>query len=290
MAFEHTIRNAILNRSKDRSVRMDTLLERKRLSVLRGRRKGKPDTGPLVVVFNSRASVQPERAKMEFKYQVLRQTNRMLQVFDHDDSWYNLDQYYDRMIEVIQREMERTGVDSIITFGSSMGAYAAMSVAADVPVSFALAMAPRFSPNPDIVADNRREEHLRELSPAFVHDTAEAGLQKVKQAVILHGRYGNDRFHIRHFPRRPEIDHWIIPTYDHLVAAFLKRDEMLTDVTDAALAQDRNAIAQILKQKNAIRATSLRYRAMMLPRRLKDYRRGYDTMIGRLPNGAPLTT
>ncbi|NCO86716.1 MAG: hypothetical protein GW886_08820 [Rhodobacterales bacterium] len=217
------------------------------LAVLRGVPAAGAVAGPLAVVFCSAGRQVRAAAAPEFAGSLRAAGRRALFVFDPAMTWYADPAVVARIVATIRDEMQAVGAMQVDTIGFSMGAYGAMAFGAHLPVRFALAIAPRFTPDPAILRDARAVPHLAGLSGRFAMPTLAEGMARVQAGAIIHGTLGPDRPHLPLFPRLAAVDHWLMPGVGHEVPHQLKRLDLLRPVLHAALGADRAALARLLR-------------------------------------------
>lgn len=218
------------------------VFDAKGLRVLRGTPSG-PARGPLLVVFNSllRRGVGPEFIGLAAK-----SGRPALFVLDHHSTWYASQERVTLVSRQVRAEMDRLGATDIDTLGFSMGAYAALAYGAVLPVRHAVALSPRYSPDPAIVKDPRDRAVLRKLSGNFALPTVVDGMAKAQGGLILHGMRGPDHVQYRHMRAPRQFDHWLMPLADHFVARWLRNRSLLEPIVLAALEGDRDTPSRLL--------------------------------------------
>lgn len=244
--------------------RPELVISDDRLSILRAMPVTR-EPGPPVVVFNS---IGKPGTPPEFAASVARLRRPVLFVMDHKATWYSAPETADRVSDAIVNALADWGGTAVDTLGFSMGGYAAIAYAERVPVRNAVALAPRFSPDPAIVADPRGHESLRRLSGKLAFATLAAGLQRLDGGLILHGMRGPDLCQFRHIHAPQRVDHWLLPQCDHHVAIWLRRRGHLPSLLHSALQGERAETARRLAALGALRHRSLRARLMLHPVRL----------------------
>jgi hypothetical protein len=233
--------------------RLETGLES--LSVHRLRRTASPPrsaSGPLVVCFSS-AGNPVRRSRVEFGDLVASTGRPALFICDLETKFFSAPGLADRIAEMVRAEMLRTRSERAVTLGFSRGGFGAIAFAERFPVQLAIALAPRWSPDPDIVPDPRTTDTQWPLP----FSTLAAGLAAVPQAFVLHGMIGPDRRQLRHFPRRPGLEHWLLPHADHVVSTELRRLGLFAPVVQAALSEDISRAGALLRAAGALRAQSV---------------------------------
>ena len=151
------------------------------------------------------------------------------------------------------------------TLGFSMGAYPAIAFAERVPVRHAVALSPRFSPDPAIVPDPRDRPGIARLSGKLALPTLAPGLARLQGGIILHGMRGPDLRQFRHIHAPTQVDHWLLPHAGHFVVEWLRRHDRMEAVILAGLQGDRAASTRLLTDLGALRHRSLRARLILHP-------------------------
>lgn len=202
-----------------------------------------------VVVFNS-VSVPADQP--EFFAATSTLGRPVLFLTDVNRTWFASRETARRTIDLIRAELDRCEADSFDTIGFSKGGYAALAVAADLPVRRALSFAPRFTVDPGIVFDPRRRPSIESLSGKFHHPTVATGLARIQGGLILHGAWG---FDLRHVVRMPpsNAQHWLIRTRGHFVTTRLRNRNLMHPLVRAVLADNRPEIETLLLRAGAVR-------------------------------------
>lgn len=218
-----------------------------------------PSPGPLVISFSSARNLIRQN-RIEFGGLAVSTGRPTLFICDHETKFYSSPGLADRIAEMVRAEMQRTGSDSTITLGFSRGGFGAIAFAERFPVQLAIALAPRWSPDPDIVPDPRLNDSYR----PFPFSTLAAGLSAIPQVLVIHGMFGPDRRHLRSFPSRPGLEHWVLPQADHFVPAEMKRLGLFGPVLKAGLSGNLAQAADLLRTAGALPARSLAARLRLL--------------------------
>ena len=215
--------------------------------------RGRPDpatvmpvAGPLVVVFCSFDS------SLEFAGHVARSGRNALFVRDNKRTWFALPADVKTIVSAVQKELKSLGSKRVDTIGFSMGAYAALAYGKVIPIRNALALAPRFSPDQDIVPDRRARRNLDRCSDRLALRSVAPGLNGIGWATVVHGSLGPDRAHLPHFPRRKNVDHHIIPGCYHLVLQWLSDRSLLDGLAGDVLTDDRRAAQRHMRAAGTV--------------------------------------
>ena len=111
------------------------------------------------------------------------------------------------------------GYRRVVTYGASMGGYAALRFSRDLGAATALALSPQYSRDPNKVpferrwAAHRREPWLPELSGSLPHD--------VSAVIVYDPMVAADRVHVDHIAREMTVHRLPLPHAGHGSAAFL---------------------------------------------------------------------
>ncbi|MBX3476923.1 MAG: hypothetical protein KF910_04910 [Brevundimonas sp.] len=143
-------------------------------------------------------------------------------VLGRGDDWY---QYPDILAAMAAVRAQVAGARRVVTYGSSMGAYAALRLADAAGADGALALSPQFSVDPAKVpfearwaADGRRLDFRPEI---------EARIACKARALIVYDAAGADRRHIDLIAREIDADRVGLRHIDHPAAVFLQESGLL---------------------------------------------------------------
>jgi pimeloyl-ACP methyl ester carboxylesterase len=223
-------------------------------------RPAQREPGPLVVTFAS-GGTRVRRDERVENFATLRNAGRpCLYLVDRAFSFYSIAGMADRIERLVRDEMSELGAETTVTYGNSLGGFGAIAFATRFPVSVAYAQGPRYSPLHAIVPDRRRYPYDTGELTQFPFRTLDEGLAAAGQVVLVHGLNGPDRVHARRIPRRPNVDHFVMPRVDHNVGSVLKEAGRLDEVLAGLFRGDVEAMRRALRSAGAIPARSLRGR------------------------------
>lgn len=269
---------AILRRTRDQKVcpplNLRVLEDSENLTVILALPRAEVDWSRLTVVFTSYSSSLPEGYRFEFRETVVQSQQPALFVFDHSLRWYVEAETYDRMCQILSAQMDALGVAKLVTIGDSMGGYAALAYAQDMPVRYALAITNRASIGPDGVADVRHQPQLYTDGLQLRVPNLRRALRKVHAGAMVHGTRGADRPHLRHLRDRGAADHWIVSGRGHGIAAWMKQNRILFPVAEAALRADAAEVNRLLQSRGALSGDSLSAKVRLASLSLRDSLRG----------------
>lgn len=224
-----------------------------------------PVPGELIVVFGCGSLAVRHQHHLEFIGDLARIGHSVIYVIDKTLSFYARPGMIDRIVDLICREMAQIGVNAITTIGQSLGAFGAVAFAERLPVRFALAMAPRFSPDMGVVRDQRHVANLKPFLGRFPFVTLEAGLNALSSGAVLHGLVGPDLRHLVKIQPPAHVDHWLLPGCNHGVPIWLRQKGRLAALFAAAAKADRQAVTKIMNSLHAIRPTDFGARRRIWP-------------------------
>ena len=242
-------------------IEMEQVLDAPGVRIMRARPKVRAVDG-LAVVFCS--ANQPDAIYPEFCGRTALIGKHALFVIETDRAWFARPGLVDLVAEEIRAEMVQNGLSSLVTLGLSLGAFPALSFAQQLPVDLAVSFSPRFSPDRRIVPDPRLLPEDLEPGWSFAAPTVEAGLRKVKAAVVIHGTLGYDRPHLRRFPDLPHVEHLVLPGAGHVSTLRLRERGQLSAVVDAALRLDKTAVVQAVTQAGGLPRRHVKVRGRLL--------------------------
>lgn len=234
----------------------------------------------LTVVFASHYSCQPAHFRFEFRGTVVKSQQPALFVFDQSLRWYVEAGMYDRVCRLLREQMAALGVAELVTIGDSMGGYAALAYAQDLPVSYALAITTRGSIGPDGVVDPRHQPQLLADGLDLRAPNLRRALGKIPAGAMIHGTRGADRLHFAELRGCGAVDHWVVPGRGHGVAAWMKQNDILFPVAAAALRADGDTVNKLLKSRGALRRESISSRVRLTGLRTLDRLRSLRDLVG----------
>jgi hypothetical protein len=160
--------------------------------------------------------------------------NHVLFVRDASRSWMNAPGMAARLTAAVASLVEKIKPTRIVAFGNSMGGTAALIFATLFRLDAVLAIVPQYSVKPDIVPKERRWRHFSREILEWTFPTVPdlAGTQNV---LILHGGDGAEMIHARKFAVPPNVDHYVLPQYGHMLAKILKNKQILRPLMEQVL-------------------------------------------------------
>lgn len=223
--------------------------------------RGRTTWDALSVVFASYPSCMPDSYRFEFGQTIVRSGQHALFVYDLTHRWYVDESHYDRVCAVIMGQMAALGVSRLTTVGDSMGGYAALAYAQDLPINYALAITTRSSIGPGSVPDVRQQPQLLPPHARLRLPDLRPALARLPAGMMIHGTRGPDRVHFPMLRARGAVDHWIMPGRGHGIAAWMKQNDILVPVVRTALDADAAKASRLVASRGAPRRGSLNARA-----------------------------
>ena len=224
----------------------------------------------LSVVFASYTSCTPDSYRFEFGQTIVRSGHPALFVYDLTHRWYVDDSHYDRVCAAIRGQMAALGTARLTTVGDSMGGYAALAYAQDLPIDYALAITTRSGIGPGAVPDIRQQPQLAPPYARLRVPDLRRALARLPAGMMIHGTRGPDRVHLPRLRARGAVDHWIVPGRGHGIAAWMKQNGILYPVVRAALDADAAEANRLVAGRGAVRRDSLNARARLAAMSLYD--------------------
>lgn len=130
--------------------------------------------------------------------------------------------------------------DRVVTYGSSMGGFAALRYGASVNGSTAIAISPQFSIDPaEVSFENRWAKYAETIS--FRHRVAD--FPKIRQAYVFYDPYDRDRRHLDLIAAHYSTTGIRIPYAGHPVGSYLGETSLLTGAIEAICAERFDAPA-----------------------------------------------
>lgn len=166
-------------------------------------------------------------------------------VTDPQKSWFQAEGVADRIVATLTSAMAEKGHTPRLTMGVSMGGYGAVVFAAKLGAVRALGLAPQWDVGPDS-AETAWREH-RDKIDKFRLGVAGNHIDGSAKVHILHG--ARDQWHSDRYAAHPHATVWIKPKRGHNVAGFLKEDNLLKPLVDAAF--EGKGVARVMKQFGA---------------------------------------
>lgn len=138
--------------------------------------------------------------------------------------WYN---YLDMREALVEVSAATVGAHRIMTYGSSMGGYAALRFATHVGATTALALSPQYSIDPARVPFDMR--WLADGRQIDWQDWIEAPIRLPFRPLIISSGGGEDARHVRMIAEETAIDHVMLNHTAHPVTTFLSSVSLLEE-------------------------------------------------------------
>jgi pimeloyl-ACP methyl ester carboxylesterase len=141
------------------------------------------------------------------------------------NEWF---QYLDlpQALSIIRRFA--AGWSRIVTYGSSMGGYAALRFASSIGADSSIAVAPQFSPRSAVIPKEHRYESYV-LQTTFHYEDQPIAYAGIDHYVIFDPLLSIDRLHIMEYQRLARIIPIPIPCGGHTPTAMLAQNGMLSE-------------------------------------------------------------
>jgi pimeloyl-ACP methyl ester carboxylesterase len=164
--------------------------------------------------------------------------NHVLFISDASRSWMNADGLAMAIVEAVQQFVDQIHPARIIAFGNSMGGSMALIFASLFKLDAVLAIVPQYSVKDDIVPEENRWKHFRRNITDWPFPAVPPLVGNPAQIIILHGGEKHEMPHARRFRVPDGIDHYVVPQYDHSLAASLKKAKVLAPLIEAVIVGD----------------------------------------------------
>lgn len=167
-----------------------------------------------------------------------------------ENDWY---QYPELPAVTAQVAALVRGYRRVVTYGTSMGAYAAIRFGGMAGASAALAISPQYSIDPRTARFERRWKYDSERIDFSLERTLAAPF--VETAVIAYDPHDDDRRHVEMYRRRTKVVDIRLPDVGHPAIGALAEAFALDDLVQAFI-DDRLDIADTVRRTLAVSATS----------------------------------
>lgn len=162
-----------------------------------------------------------------------------IHVIARDNDWY---QYPEMEAAMHQLRAVTSDYSRVVTYGSSMGGYAAIRLAGLAGAQCALAMSPQYSIDPAIVQFERRWEQGARFQPVWERRLP---LPKLAEAYIVYDPNDLDGWHAALFQRDFTFTPVPLMQAGHTVSGFLQEVGLLQDLVLSVCAGTFDAAATI---------------------------------------------
>ncbi|WP_071674291.1 alpha/beta fold hydrolase [Nioella nitratireducens] len=176
-------------------------------------------------------------------------TRNVLFVSDPNRTWLNGPGLIETIVERFEEFVARCGSPRTIALGHSMGGFAALVLSGFTRLDCALALAPQYSIDPQVVPDEHRwMEHREKITEVRIRTAAEH-MNETTDYVIVHGRHPREAVQRDKFPLGDNIRHFILPRTHHDVPQKLKMAGVLAPFMKAVI-DGRVRRARLILQEN----------------------------------------
>jgi pimeloyl-ACP methyl ester carboxylesterase len=179
--------------------------------------------------------------------------NHVLFVTDESRSWMNAPGLAEAVAATVTETAARIGASRVVAIGNSMGASAALILAALIPVDTVVAFVPQVSVHPDIVPEETRWTHFRNRITVWPHPQVPDLAGRATDVTVLHGTSADEMVHVARFPAM--TSHFLVPGQDHRLARALHAQGRLAPIITNAIA------GRHTRARDAVRAAGGQRRA-----------------------------
>lgn len=184
--------------------------------------------------------------------------NHVLLVSDRTRSWMNRRTVSEAIVEQVEALKDRHGIKSVVTLGNSMGGFMALVLPQLTPVDRVIAISPQYSMHPGQVPEEKRWQFWRDRFPHYAHETVGRLDNPAGNVLILHGDSREERIHWSRFPRRKDVQHFILRGMGHDLARDLqKRGILKRIVRNGIVGRSRRVHAILAQHYNVARREEL---------------------------------
>lgn len=176
---------------------------------------------------------------------------------NRNNDWYQ----YDKLVEALDIVVAETArYTRVVTYGSSMGGYAALRFGGYLRADCGIAMSPQFSINPKVVPFENRwtrdaarlEFSVEErLSPHFV-----------RKGYVFYDPYDPDRLHVDLFREHMEVVSVAIPWAGHPVTGYLAQTHLLSGSVLEIINETFDATKVSIQARQRRRSAAQRYQVL----------------------------
>ena len=239
----------------------ETLVETPNLRVSRVRR-----VSPTCIVTFANYAEAPSLDQPGFAESYLAQIGTdAVHVICRGNDWY---QYTDMPVALAAIREATRGSQRVLTYGSSMGGYAAIRFAGELGADLAIALSPQFSLDPaEVPFEHRWQTEARRLR--FAPHLAS---EQAPPVVIIHDAHGADSQHAHKLAKLYRVTAAAIPHCGHPSGTFLAETGLLTSVISDILA-DRFDPRALVREARARRRRSGKYLSTLSERQPQSRRR-----------------
>lgn len=153
-----------------------------------------------------------------------------IHVLGRTNDWYQFDGTLDAL-EVV-REAVR-GADRVMTYGVSMGAYAAVRFAPRIGAHVALALSPQYSIDPGRAPFDNRWAH--DAARIRFREELDGPISSEASTIVVYDPHSKDGHHARRIAEDIAITHLRLPYVDHSAPMMLNEAGLLQPIVERAL-------------------------------------------------------
>ena len=191
--------------------------------------------------FNEGADQRPEFLATASEGSV----NHVLSIIDRKRSWYSTVGLQDQIVTLVRRYIADNGITRVNCIGNSMGGFGALAFADRLGAEFAIALAPQYSMDPDVISDRR----WAKFRPFMFPDTMPRLKDEMKGAARYYVFFGTqtpkDLHHMELFAKQALARITVLRGTDHHVGKKLRKLKLLQPIK-SAIAEENHAQLDVL--------------------------------------------
>jgi pimeloyl-ACP methyl ester carboxylesterase len=178
----------------------------------------------------------------------MRGENHVMFLADDSRSWMNAPGAADTIVRLIEEYRAAHGIDEVVALGNSMGGFAALRLAELTEIRTAIAFAPQFSMQRELVPEEHRwQYHAGRIGHWRFADVGRLDTPGTRY-FILHGDAPEEAWHWLRFPWRPQVNHFILGGQGHNVARLLQKRRLLAQVVELSMLHKPRMVRRLLQR------------------------------------------
>lgn len=179
--------------------------------------------------------------------------NHVMCVSDISRCWMNSDGMDGKIVTAISDYVMDHGITSIMTIGTSMGAYNALVLGRKFPVDRVIAFAPQYSVHPDVMPDEDRWQWFIKQIKEWPHKEMKKLPRRPAKIFMFHGDTPDEQRHWKRFGVADNLTHYIFCGANHNFISNLKRDQKLNQIVRAAINNRPGRLGKVVRRAAGVK-------------------------------------
>ncbi|MDA8746833.1 hypothetical protein N9M66_01335 [Litoreibacter sp.] len=179
--------------------------------------------------------------------------NHVICVTDISRCWMNQSGMLRKITTVISDYILENGITSINAVGTSMGAYNALILGQQMPISQIIAFTPQYSVHPDVIPDETRWKWFRNQIEEWPHKELNRLPGAPASIYMFHGDTPDEKMHWQRFGEAKNLRHYIFSGANHNFLQELKDGGVLGKIVRAGINERPVRLGKVVKRAGGMR-------------------------------------